>query len=397
MAHVTAEILPQKQPSLAPCNLADQTQLQDAIHAPHAKLRNRIMDTLAHSPDKSLQRQASTMSQCADSLHLYFSTERGEVREYIHTCKARLCPLCGRRRSAHVAAQMLPMVSTMTRPRHLVLTVQSRHADLRSQLTDLVRWFKLLRRTSFWKQNVTQGVYTIEATINERTGLWHPHLHIIFDGQYLPVKRIQFLWHQITDGSEIVWIEEAYSKPGLVQELCKYIGKPQKSEHWTDTQLCEYALAVRGARMVQTFGKRHPATINDAAPPDEQRRDDDSISLSRVIWLALHDNKYATDALFLLAQRSAHLARYIFTMMPQLTRDLTPTERILHNIATIEAGHPPPPKPPPRTPEELKAAEQQLAETLERASCAHDSWYMPAQPDAPTKWSFNADGTAQDN
>ena len=368
--------------------LSEQTCLQDAVHQPHQRQRDRIMETLAESGDKNLQRQASSMSQCAASLHLFFNQAEGTVREYLHTCKARLCPLCGRRRSAHVAAQITPLVDAMKRPRHLVLTVKSRPDPLRQQITDLVTWFGKFRRTAWWRQNVTQGVYTIEATINERTGLWHPHLHIIFDGNYLPVKRIQYLWHIITGGSEIVWIEEAYSNPGLIAELCKYIGKPQKSEHWTDDQLREYALAIRGTRMVQTFGKKLLSAIRDENPPDEPKRDDDSISLSRIVWLATHGNEPAMQALPLLAMLSKHMARFIYAMMPQLEPDLTPAQRLLKAYAIIDAGRAPPAttnKPPPIDKPDL---ERQLAPLLSRAACAQDSWYTH-QPQAPVQqWSF---------
>jgi len=346
------------------------------------------MEVLADSGDPILMRQASAMSQCASSLHLFFNQDTGTVREYIHTCKARLCPLCGRRRSAHVAGQMIPLVQAMKRPRHLVLTVKSRPDGLRSQIKDLVRWFAKFRRSPFWRQNVTEGVYTIEATINKRTGLWHPHLHIIFDGEYLPVKRIQYLWHEITGGSEIVWIEEAYSVPGLCQELCKYIGKPQKSDDWTDNQLREYAKAIRGTRMVQTFGKRKPKPINDENPADVVKQDDDSISLSRLIWLASKDNAAAVAVLPLLALRSKHMARYIYSMMPQLEPDLTPAEKLLKAYTIIEAGRAPPGPKPPTTSTAAKGLDSRIAPLLARAACAQDRWYTGQAQAEVQQWEF---------
>lgn len=386
MSTLTASKSAQIDPNSGQALLAEQTHLQDAIHAPHQKQRDRILEVLADSGDARLIKQAVTMSQCASSLHLYFNEEQGTVREYVHTCKARLCPLCGRRRSQHVAGQMIPMVESMKKPRHLVLTTKSRPAGLREQIADLVRWFTKLRRTPFWRKNVVQGVYTIEATVNERSGLWHPHLHIIFDGEYLPVKRLQYLWHEITGGSEIVWIEEAYSVPGLCNELCKYIGKPQKSEHWTDEKLREYAIAIRGTRMVQTFGKRKPAAINDENPPDEKPQGEESISLSRLLWLAGRDNAAAVHALPLLALKSKHMARYIYAMMPQLMPDLTPAERLLQAYAIIDAGKAPPGEKPAEGKQETKDLDKRIVRYLALAAQSPDGAWGPAGQTDPQKW-----------
>ena len=366
--------------------LAEQTGLQDAIHSPHKKPRERIMDALLHSGISGLQRQAVRMSGCAASVHLFYNPQARTVREFTHTCKARLCPYCGRRRSRHVANQMLPLVHSMKRPRHLVLTVKSKPGDLRDLVKDLIRWFAKLRRTKFWKQNVYQGVYTIEITINERTGLWHPHVHIIFDGQYMPQAKLRTLWHDITDGSEIVWIEEAYSKAGLVTELCKYIGKPQKSEHWTDTQLVEYALAVRGMRMVQTFGTRHPKAITDDGPADEKRGDDESMSVARLCWLAQWDNAPAVAALPLVALRWPHLGRYIYHRFPQLEPDRTREEKLLRALAIIDAGRAPPDPQSPTKPDDVAALEAELCSLLFRAHTVEQLRARAANPVVAQRW-----------
>lgn len=366
--------------------LDEQSGLQDAIHAPHQKPRERIMAALLNSGIPSLQRQAVTMSTCAANVHLFYNAVTGSVRNFTFACKARLCPYCGSRRSKHVAAQMIPLVQAMKRPRHLVLTVKSKPGDLRDLVKDLVGWFAKLRRTPFWKQNVYAGVYTIEITINERTGLWHPHVHIIFEGQYMPQAKLRTLWHDITNGSEIVWIEEAYSKDGLVRELCKYIGKPQKSEHWTDAQLVEYALAVRGMRMVQTFGKRKPKAITDDNPADEKRGQDESMSVSRLCWLAQWDNAAAVAALPLVALRWPHLGRYIYQRFPQLEPDRTREQKLLRALAIIDAGRAPPDPVSPTKPDDIAALEHEICDLLFRAHTIEQLAAQAANPTAVHEW-----------
>jgi len=244
----------------------------------------------------------------------------------------------------HVARQITPTVASWKRPRHLVLTVKSQTGSLRDQVVDLVRWFGKLRRTAWWKQNVYAGVYTIEITINERTGLWHPHLHILFDGQYLPQAKLRYLWHDITGGSDIVWIGEVYNTAGAVNEVCKYIGKPQDSEHWTDQQLTDYAKAVRGLRMVQPFGRKNKLAIEDTVPEKPLSDNESSVSLASLLWEARRDSRTAAQALKLVAHRFPHIGRYIYLQMPMLEPDKTVTEKMLAAWRIIEHGTAPPPE-----------------------------------------------------
>jgi len=358
MQAVTRDILKHFEARTWPQTLPDQNGLQDAIHAPHLSERDRYILALIESSDRRLQDQARSMASCADSVHLYVDPEHAEVHEYLHRCKCRLCPLCARARAIHVGAQVEELVRTMKKPRHLVLTVKSTGLPLSEQLHNLSTWFAKLRRTPFWRHNVTAGVYTIECTMNERTGKWHPHIHCVFDGNYLPYKIVQRLWHEITNGSEIIWLEPVDDVHGMTNELCKYIGKPQDAEHWTDEQLREYAKAIHGRRMMQTFGKSKPKPIEDLVPTPAAEETKWSISLSRVLWLADMRQAAAYRVLPLVAELYPHLGRYIYQRMPQLEPELTKAERILSIMAIIENGRAPPRHaPPPQRDKRLIEAE----------------------------------------
>jgi len=369
-AVTTTQPEPPRQSNLPP-ELQHQTALQEAIHEPHQADRDRTIQALAASELDLLRTEARRLAGCASSVHLYIDPAAGKVTEYVHRCKSRLCPFCARFRSAHVADQMQALVDVMTHPRHLVLTVHSRPAPLTEQLADLRNWFAKFRRTPFWRKNVSTGVYTIEVTKNSDTGLWHPHLHILFDGKYLPFKVIQQLWHEITAGSEIVWIEEVYNRQGAVRELCKYIGKPAKSKAWTHADIREYALAIRGTRMVQTFGKRPPKPIVDEDPNTPAEPDRWHVSVSRLVYLAGHDDPLATAALPLIAARWPHLGRYIYSIHPQLEPDQSRADRRLAAMAAIERGWAPP-RYPTKPPDDPAALEKQIADALERIHICED-------------------------
>jgi hypothetical protein len=357
--------------------LPNQNQLQDAIHGPHLAERDRAIEVLWNAPEKHLKRAAVRMAGCGSHVDFYIDQDSGQIRRYTHNCKSRLCPHCARKRTARVAEQMDTVVEPMKFPRHLVLTVKSTNTPLRGQMKDLRKWFTELRKKPFVKKALIGGVYTMESTINERTGLWHPHLHIIYDGAYMPQMHLRKLWHSITGGSDVVWIEQAKDKHGLVLELCKYIGKPQDSEHWTDTQFIDYARAIHGVRMVQTFGKVAKQIVEDDAEEEARKADIWTISLAKICWLAEQDNKASVKLLVLMAQRWPDLARYLYQRCPQFLPDKTPEERLLHAWKVIEAGPAPPRAPPPKPPtvEVLEAAMLPLLDLLRQ----HSATVMPCR------------------
>jgi len=333
------------------------SRLQDALHERHAAERQRTMEVLSHAPTAALRRTALRMAECGRSVQFVIDPDTRNLSRHTTTCNVRLCPICGKKRARKVAEKMILMVRTMREPRHLVLTVKSESTDLRSQLTNLRGWFAKLRATAWVKAAMSSGVYTIEATVNPRTGLWHPHLHVIYDGAYMPHKRLRIRWHEITGGSEIVWIEAVHERQGAVNELCKYVGKPQRSDTWTDALLVDYARAVHGARMVQTFGKKPAVAVDDAREIWEPAPNAYAVTLSQICWLFDHDTPGTARLLELLSARWPDLGRYIYQRYPQLKADRSKAERIMAIRRTISTGpDPPPPKPTtPPTNAELEA------------------------------------------
>jgi len=343
-----------------PRSLPDQTGLQESIHAPHRDERNRIILALEASTMPKIRNQAFRMASCADSLFLFFSPTQGTVRENVHRCKSRLCPYCSRARTGHVAKQMQDLVEDWPDKKHLVLTVKSSDKPLRSQLRDLIQWFAKLRRTKFWKAKVVRGVYTLEVTVNPRTGLWHPHLHCIISSQYLPHKQLQYAWHKITGGSDVVWIEAVNNTYSMVMELCKYLGKPSKSYLWTDNQIRHYAAGIHGMRMLQAFGPRQAKPIKDEIEIFEPAADEDHISLAKLLWMVDRNSTPAAQCVYLLAELFPHVGRYIYQRMPQF--DPGDDARRHKAAAVLNLGRTkPPPKPPPPSLEAKRAAAAALA------------------------------------
>lgn len=335
-----------------PKTVASQNRLQDSIHEPYQATRDKLIRTLAADPYTVHRRQAARMAECGSRLDLFADPRTGKVDHWLHRCKSRLCPLCADKRGRQVAYKMIPIVNAMGRPRTIILTVKSESSHLEDQLRDLRRNFARLRRTPLWRKAVLGGVYTTEITINATTDRWHPHLHIIYDGAYIPHSQLRDAWHAITKCSQIVWIEEVRDRHNAVNELCKYLAKPPKTVTWTDRRILEYARAVNSQRMVQCFGSVRRQEVPDTDLNPEPSPERFRVSLGRVMYLARRGCQSAAHVLADAAALWPYIRTYVYQEMPQLAPEEWAETRRQRALARITgmAGPAPPPaaSPPPR-------------------------------------------------
>jgi len=333
-----------------------ETELQAAIHEPHAAERDHVLDALAISPYRSDTRTYNAMSQCCTTARVYIDPAVGKVHPYIHRCKKRLCPFCARARTARVAHQVDAVLAEIPRPRQLILTVASSDAPLADQLVHLRKSFARFRRTKLWLQNVTGGIYSIEVTLNEETRQWHPHLHVVYDGRFLPFKAVQYQWHRITDGSKVIWLTEVTDKRGMSWELSKYIAKPARTRSWTPGNIIEYSRATKGARMLGVFGRFFKMQVQVADPNPPPSADTYSVSIPHVAHLANQGHVTPQRLILKIAERWPIFASYTFHKFPQLEPPDSKAERTRKLLAFIE-GRPPP--------DSRRVAEHDQAERLD--------------------------------
>jgi len=184
-------------------------------------------------------------------------TDYRSVRLAVATCGDRFCVPCQASRG-HVAASNL-LATLGPRPHRLVtLTKRHVHGPLRSQLDTLIAEFRRLRSTGWWKCHVLGGVAFVETTLSRTDGHWHPHLHLICTGNYLPHSELAPLWSQVTKGSNVVDVRLVRDHAEVAGYVLGYVRKPLKSHllH-NEPKLVELIQAYAGRRTVITFGTWH--------------------------------------------------------------------------------------------------------------------------------------------
>lgn len=232
------------------------TASQRGIHAAVFSQWYQTHSALRHSHDQDLQKRGTRMAACC-CCPIYCLTANASLKLAPGFCRDRLCPTCRRRRSRRTFHDLCAHVGAMDSPRFITLTQKAKNEPLFLSLARLRGNFKTLRKNPIWKDAVRGGIYAIEVTRNTDTKLWHVHMHIVADGDFLAQKRLSEAWQHASGDSYIVDIRAIHSKTQVASYVTKYISKPTDLSKWPTHKLEEYARDMQGVRMIHTFGNRH--------------------------------------------------------------------------------------------------------------------------------------------
>jgi len=247
---------------------ADPPQ-RPARSTPHANIRDRILQALYSTDDDLLRTQAEKIKDCGDCMSIRAKSDGGF---YLcrDRCRARLCPECSHQRGRVAAERIEHVLKAADDVRHLTLTLRSQDAPLAAQLDILTASFRRLRQTATWRTHCRGAIGSIQITRNAKSGLWHPHLHILVDGVYWPHAEIMAAWAKASGGSDILLIKPVHSRSKHAAYIARYVTAPNEIAAWPTEAICEYARASRSRRTLITCGSMH----GQGLPPKETDNED---------------------------------------------------------------------------------------------------------------------------
>jgi hypothetical protein len=211
-------------------------------------------------------------------------------------CRDRWCKPCAAHR-ATIASHRLRDWLGGEPARFVTLTLAADGKPLTERLDRLYFAFKRLRRSLWWRRLVTGGLATIECKWSVKSAHWHPHLHILCRGRFLPVEELAKHWHVATGDSFIVDIQLVDDPRSTASYLAKYISKPGSATVYADpNRLQEMIVALTGRRLLMTFGDCKLKKTPEETDPDDW---DNVAPLGEVLAGAAHG--IATDVAILAA------------------------------------------------------------------------------------------------
>lgn len=227
---------------------------------------------VGHPTHKQQQakRIAHEMSQCGGYLAFRNYFQKNEVRLYsARFCKKHLlCPFCAMRRGANYLQVYLDRLNVITaqnshlRAFMVTLTIKDGEnlAERFSHLRSCLKRYQEQRRNANKGQKFVEyakalgGVFSIEVKRGKGSGLWHPHVHMIWLCETEPdAAKLSQEWHNITGDSYIVDVREFYGDSivdGFL-EVFKYALKFSDMEHSDNWHAFT---TLSGKRLVDNFG-----------------------------------------------------------------------------------------------------------------------------------------------
>lgn len=189
-----------------------------------------------------------------------------DLRVQADYCHDRWCLPCARQRARLLSSNLAR--GTKGQPcRFVTLTLRSRDEPLAPLVNKLYRCFALLRRTNLWRAKVAGGAAILEVVRGKTTERWHPHLHVLVHGSYIPHPLLKAEWLRITVDSSIVDVRPCRTESELIRYVTKYVSKPIPAGVAKNAGLLrELIAALHKKRLCATFGSWRGIKLTDAGP-----------------------------------------------------------------------------------------------------------------------------------
>ncbi len=179
----------------------------------------------------------------------------GEVRVATSSCSLRWCPVCSNVRRNYVARSVSEWIQGCPYPKLMTLTLMHTDAPLHFQIEQLYKFFRELRRRKEFKAAVTGGVWFFQIKKSKTDRCWHPHIHAIVTGEFLPRRRLSKIWCEITSGSMVTEIRAVKDPQGAASEVARYATCPGNLAELSPDDGLEMVDALHGLRICGTWGK----------------------------------------------------------------------------------------------------------------------------------------------
>lgn len=239
----------------------------------YARAHQRALHMSNYLKENGEIKLSSNLKQCGHWLVFRHYYTKDELR--LHSadfCKKHLlCPLCAVRRAGKYLKAYLdrftacmsnfdgkatPYMVTLTIKDGEDLTERFNHlrAAMRAQLQARRNYFKNpSKRRHFEICKALGGVHSVEAKRGKNSGLWHPHVHMVWLCESPPdARKLSEEWEYFTKDSKIVDVRPFYGDSvDSFLEIFKYALK------FSDLSLPDNFQAFRelsGKRLVDSFG-----------------------------------------------------------------------------------------------------------------------------------------------
>jgi len=210
------------------------------------------------------------MENCRTSAWFVRHIETGKVSIIANHCSLRWCPLCAQARANYIRWSVSDWLQHADHPKFLTLTIKHSDKPLKEQVEKLYNSFRKLRKNKGFTRSVNGGVWFFQLCRNVQEGQWHPHLHCIITGEYIPVRYLKNLWHKITDDSHVLKLQTIVDPDRVAAEVARYASRPANLKNFKRKHAVELYEAMHGKRLCGKWGLFTKVRLSVERNPDHK-------------------------------------------------------------------------------------------------------------------------------
>lgn len=192
-----------------------------------------------------------------------------KLRVMSSRCKLRWCPICRDVSRMIVTHAVDDWLKVQKYPKMITLTMKHNDDPLQLQIKHLYDSFRNLRRRAFFQQRISGGVWFFQLKWNLRTEQWHPHIHCLVAGKFIPHNQLKKLWHEITGDSYIVDVSPVHDIENASSEVARYATSPADITKVPLDQAIDIYYATKNRRICGSWGSAKKCTLKPT-PQDDQ-------------------------------------------------------------------------------------------------------------------------------
>lgn len=202
----------------------------------------------------------------------YFAKEKisGLIKILSNACHLRWCPLCSSGKSNYIIPAISKYIKTGKNPKLLTLTLKHSDAPLSFQLDSIYKAFRSFRQNRQFRKECYGGIWFFQIKYIPESDSWHPHIHCLVTGNFLPKEWLSELWLKHSQSSFIVDIRRVYKPEKACEYVARYCVRPCQLSSMPYSRSVEVVRALHGRRLSGTWGNGCDVALR---PPKSSTRE----------------------------------------------------------------------------------------------------------------------------
>ncbi len=243
----------------------------DAAWYVYDHLDTSIQSMCDRTGDPRPRSKADLLDGCRSNAWFTRHIATGEIRVASNACHLRWCPVCAESRRNYIGHSVSEWIQKLKYPKLMTLTLKHNDVPLWHQVDQLYKNFMQLRKLKDFSDIVTGGVWFFQIKLSKNDGKWHPHIHCVVDGKYMPRTLLRRMWVQITTDSTIVDIRSVKDPEGCSHEVARYAAKPGPLNGLDLTHAVELVSVMHGRRICGTWGVGREVSLRPSKFTDKDK------------------------------------------------------------------------------------------------------------------------------